>query len=76
MKYKFEDKDPKDDIYLELGSSDNSLFVEFGSFNNIQFGGIMNIDFHDIDNMIKALQTIKDEITGEQSDTFKIITKN
>lgn len=65
MIYKFESKDPNDDTYLELGS-----------YGDMQFGGITNIDFHEIDNLIKALQAIKDEISGEQSDTFKIVTKN
>jgi len=76
MKYKFESKDPNDDTYLELGPAGDSLFVEFGSFGDFHFGGITNIDFYEIDNMIKALQAIKDEISGEQSDTFKIVTKN
>ncbi len=76
MIYKFEGKKPDDDHFLELEASDGTLSVHFGSNNDWQFGGITNIDFNEIDNMIKALQSIKDEISGKQSDSFKIITKN
>ncbi|WP_027413925.1 hypothetical protein [Aquimarina muelleri] len=81
MKYKFIGQENSDDdhhLYLQFGSSNKSLEVEIRMETELQHpvGEKMLIDAEEIDNLIKALHEIKEEISGKKSETFKIIKDN